>query len=228
MAVNTEKPQTALDVNGDINIKGKIYTEGTDLALGNPGTKNEALTSQGPDQPVTWKEIKIPKGYEGGLYLTTLNVLSDKTGLNLEEKGAGTYLEEESLSGNWVEIPSLRNNFTVSKPNNKVHIILQTTAQINFEGTGSFACGIFIDNKLAGTRVDVVRGPAGSYNVFNLNSSIENKSTGVHSMKVACRARTFVGGTSSSRLSIGAPNDITQLGSDMAQSTLNVYVLESM
>lgn len=228
VGIQTQNPKTALDVNGDMNVAGKIYTGGTDSSLGNPGDKNKALTSNGDNEAVSWEEVKIPVGYEGGLYLTSVEALSDRAGLNLTATGFGTYNENASLSGNWIQIPALTRTVSVTHPVNKIHVQLQTTAQINFNGSGSFACGIFMDNQLKGVRVDVVSGPIGSYNVFNINTSFDNVPTGNHTFKIACRGRTFSNNSTTARLAIGRANVPANLGADMAQSSLNLFVLEEL
>ena len=83
-----------------------------------------------------------------------------------------------------------------------------------------------MDNQLKGVRVDVLRGDAGGYNIFNINSSFNNVSAGNHTFKVACRARTF--SNTSGRLAIGQANVAANLNADMAQSALNIYVLEDL
>lgn len=226
VGIQTQNPHTTLDVNGDLNIADKLYAGGTDATTGDPGDKNKAFTSNGDDNPVSWEEVKIPVGYSGGLYLTSVEVLSDVAGLNMDDTGPGTYILNESLSGNWQEIPSLTKSISVTHPENKVHVQFQTTAQINYSGSGSFACGIFMDNKLQGARVDVVRGPSGSYNVFNINTSFDNVGTGSHTFKIACRGRTY--SNESGKLAIGRANVATSLGADMAQSSLNLFVLEEL
>ncbi len=226
VGMNTQNPHTALDVNGDLNVAGKIHLNVTETTLGDAGDKNKALTSGGSSGQPTWKEVKIPIGYQGGLYLTGVEALADRVGLNLSATGFGTYNEDSPLSGDWVEISGLTKSITVTKPTNKVHVQFQTTAQSNFSGSASFACGIFMDNQLKGVRVDIVRGQAGAYNVFNMNSSFDNVSSGNHTFKIACRGRTF--STTGGSLAIGVPNNTTYLNADMAQSSLNILVLEDL
>lgn len=226
VGINTNNPVTTLDVNGDFNITGKIHVNGDDNAAGDPGAKNKALTSNGLDKPVSWNEIKIPVGYQGGLYLTAVEAQSDRVGLDLSETGYGTYNENSTLTGNWTEITGLARQINVTRPTNKVHIQFQTTAQMNFSGSASFACGIFMDNQLKGVRVDIVRGDAGSYNVFNINSSFDNVAAGAHTFRIACRGRTFSNILGS--LAIGKANTPANLNADMAQSSLSVYVLEDL
>src|SRR5690606_29614885 len=140
-------------------------------------------------------------GYQGGLYLTEVAALSDRVGLSLEATGFGVYAENEPLSGNWIEIPGLSKQISVTRQTNKVHVQFQTTAQMNFTGSFSFACGIFLNNQLKGTRVDVLRGDTGAYNVFNINASFDDLSSGTHTFKLACRGRTS--SLSTGRLAIG-------------------------
>lgn len=226
IGINTESPQSTLDINGNLNVNGKIRVEGTDTSPGDPGAKNKALTSNGIDGPISWEEVKIPVGYEGGLYLTEVEAVSDRVGINLTATGFGVYTENEPLSGNWVEIPGLTKTISVTRPINKVHTQLQTTAQMNNAVSFSFACGIFLNNQLKGTRVDVLRGDSGSYKVFNINASFNNLPSGTHTFKVACRGRTS--SSTNGVLAIGTSNVSGTLNSDMSQSALNIYVLEDL
>jgi len=228
VGIQTEKPQSELDINGDMNVSGKVYTSGTDNSIGDPGSKNKALTSNGDNAAVTWEEVKIPLGYEGGLYLTTVEAISDTSGLNLAKSGSGIYNEFSSLDSEWKEIPGLTKAVTVSYPNNKIHVQFQTTAQINFTGSASFACGVFVNNQLRGARVDVVKGPSGSYNVFNINTSLDNLTTGNYTFKIACRGRTYSPDSENSRVAIGSSNISSNLNPSMAQSSLNLFVLEDL
>jgi hypothetical protein len=226
VGINTDFPQSTLDVNGDLNVSGKLRVEGTDTSPGDPGAKNKALTSNGLDGSVSWNEVKIPVGYEGGLYLTEVEALSDRVGINLEATGFGVYTENEPLTGNWVEIAGLTKIISVTRPLNKVHVQFQTTAQMSNSGSFSFACGIFLNNQLKGTRVDVLRGDSGAYNIFNINASFDNLTSGNHTFKVACRGRTS--SETNGRVAIGTSNVPGTLNSDMAQSALNIYVLEDL
>lgn len=224
--INTVQPVTALDVNGDLNVTGKIRLKGTDTTPGDPGAKNKAFTSNGATDPASWEEVKIPLGYQGGMYLTDVEALFDKVGLELSATGATTYDENESLTGNWVEIPGLTKQVTILRPTNKVHVQFQTTAQINFAGTASYACGIFMENQLKGTRVDVVSGETGAYTVLNINASYTNLNPGTHTFKIACRGRTI--SSTTGKVAIGRSNVSGTLNDDMSQSYLNIYVLEDL
>ncbi len=226
VGIKTSNPTSTLDVNGDLNVSGKLYVGGNDNSLGDAGAKNKALTSNGVSSGTSWEEVQIPVGYQGGLYLTAVEAHSDRVGMDLIATGSGTYAENESLSGDWTEIPGLSKVINLTHTTNKVHVQFQTTAQINFSGSASFACGIFMDNQLKGVRVDIVRGYAGSYNVFNINSNFNNVSAGNHTFKVACRGRTF--SVTLGSLAIGKPNTPANLNEDMAQSSLSIYVLEDL
>jgi hypothetical protein len=101
----------------------------------------------------------------------------------------------------------------------------QTTAQKTGNGNAStsFACGIFVDNKLRAVRTDVIIGGDGTNKIFNLNATLANLTPkNNYTVKAACTKRNI----NSNTLGIGRAVNTTYLNSDMSESVLTLSVLQ--
>ena len=233
VGINTLNPLTTMDINGDVNIKNKIYLAPTGIPI--VGDANSLITSKGDTQKPEWTKLQIPAGYKGMLNLTHVNQKSDQIGLYIGRTGYGTYPKDDLLTSNWSQITGLEMSFSISNPENRVYANFQTTVQMDLAGysagNGSFACGIFVGGKLKGVRVDILQGPNKSYKIFTMNTMLSNLPTGDYDVKMACRAREILSNQTNiedGKLSFGRPinpSDL-QLNGEMAKSTLNLSVLE--
>src|SRR5690606_10872433 len=247
VGINTEnpRPETALDINGNVNITDRIYLGGTDLNSGNDGEDKASIISGGETDSPEWKKLQIPSGFGESFTMTYMNTYYDAEGVNLVSNGAIPYDLDQDINETdndcptgdcWKIITGLNNEFVIYKPGNKINFMFQTTAQINNANLSSFACGLFLNSPsnpdtftLKGVRTDVVNGSeVGNYKLFNMNVTLENLPVPggaggtTYKVRVACRGRTI----QTDNFGIGKPVNTT-LNSDMAQSTLNVFVLES-
>jgi len=230
--INTESPLATIDINGDANVKNKLYL----APAGTPviGDVNSLITSNGDNQKPEWKKLLVPAGYRGMLNLTYVNQKSDQTGLYIGKTGFGTYDKDTPLSSSWSQIPELEMNFSISNPENRVYTNFQTAVQMDLAGysagNGSFACGLFINQKLKGVRVDILQGSDKSYKIFTMNAMLSNLSSGIYNVKVACRAREITSNDVhiNGKIAFGRPvsSSGVQLNGEMAKSTLNLSVLE--
>lgn len=197
VGVLTVNPRTNLDVNGTTNINNEINLGGTNSVVGNPGTVGDLVSANGAANPV-WKKFDLPNGYLDGLVLTSSSLKSTTTGATFTgANGSGSpYTEDQSLPTDWVTIAGVSEPaFQIRKNVNTVNIFVQTVAQVTGNnGTGSFGCGIYIDDKLKFARTGIVTGASGSYKILTLNASISNLSVGTHSYKFACAQRNVVTG----------------------------------
>lgn len=224
VGINTTNPVNKLDVNGDISIRKELRTAGTDLLKGSAGDAGEIFHNNSAMAANDWKSIKIADG-QGSMSLFSINTVADQTGIAFYSSGdAVPYYENDNLEGNWMVIPKAIDTFSVTSDVNKVTFSFQTIAQkINNASSASFACGVFVDNKLKAVRTDVLQGDSGAYKIFNLNATLENLSRkNQYSVKVACINRTL----NSTTLGIGRAVDAASLTNDMAQSVLTTSVLQ--
>ncbi len=244
---NTPNPGATLDVNGRTNVTERIYLQGTDVAMGNPGNNKQPLVSKGSVNKPNWESKKLPPGYASSFTMTYMNSFFDETGLgnsDLPASGTGVYTPNELIGTDWKVISGLTNDFVLYKPGSKVNVMFQTVAQLTSSSSTSvsFACGLFIapgkkdvavasDFRLKGVRNDVVQGISGSYKTVNLTSTLDGAVDNIpgsalgtwYTAKVACRARNR---SASLLFGIGTPVDNTVLNQQMASSSLNIFVLE--
>lgn len=237
VGINTDSPNAMLDVNGDVSIRGKVYVGGTEGTPGNPGVNGQVLVSQGPGLPPVWLTLNIPE-IEQNYYLIYNNTMEDQTGVSFtsaEISGNNVYTKGTAFSSlsNWKKIPGMTQTFTVNSIENKVYFTFETVAQIGTTGSDNlldavdFACGIFIDDKLEGVRVNTVEQPSTSYGPFRTITMLhiaDDLTVGNHSLDVACTRRANYSTTSS--LGIGRAVNISNLNNFMAKSTMKVEVFE--
>lgn len=237
VGIKTETPKSQLDVNGDATFRGKVYTEGTDTNLGNPGVKGQVLVSSGPGQPPRWLTLNIPDD-QGKYYLIYNDTFDDHTGVSFsssEITGLNAYAKGTlltSLSG-WKKIPDMSQQFEVFSVNNKTYFTFETVAQIgsttgsNYLDAAEFACGIFVDGKLEGVRINTVEqsGEAyGPFRTFTMLHVSENVAKGTHTLDVACTRRANY--STSVSLGIGRSANANNLNNFMAQSSMKIEVFE--
>lgn len=223
VGINTSNPVNTLDVNGDLNVRQELRTGGTDLLRGSAGNDGDIFHNDSGMEANDWKSIKIADG-QGSMSLFSINTVADQTGvLFTTNGGTSPYSADADLTTSWTVLAT--DTFSVTNATNKVTFSFQTTAQKvnNATASASFACGVFVDDKLKAVRTDVLLGESGAYKIFNLNATLaklgqKNK----YVAKVACTSRNL-NGTS---LGIGRAVDTAVLNADMSQSILTTSVLQ--
>ncbi|GEN68935.1 MULTISPECIES: hypothetical protein [Chryseobacterium] len=226
VGIDTPNPTNKLDVNGDLNVRKELRTGGTDLLKGSAGTSGDIFHNNSTMATNDWKAIKIADG-QGSMSVFSINTVADQTGVSFSSSGSAVpYNEGDPLAGDWTVLPTALDNFSVTNGNNKVTFSFQTTVQKTAKGSASFACGIFVDDRLRAVRTDVLLGGAGAYKIFNLNATLSNLTPkNKYVVKVACIKRTL-SGTPIPVLGIGRAVDTAVLNNDMAQSVLTTSVLQ--
>lgn len=231
VGINTDSPQTTLDVNGDVNVSGAIYLGGDDLSA---GTLNQIVTSGG-EEVASWTNKEIPFGMDMSLKTSFMDSYSDTTGIEFDNNSTGNtnpYDLDDLLNHGvgWEELTGLESSFTVYKNENRLKLFFQTMIQFEGNSLASFGCGYFINDnmqnrnqfRLKGVRTDVMQPPSGSFKLFNMNFTNSNLEPATYTVKIACIKRN-IGGIN--KISIGKP--LTNvLNTEMSQSSLNISVLE--
>ncbi len=237
VGINTNAPNATLDVNGDVSIREKIYVGGNQGTPGNPGVDGQVLVSQGPGLPPKWLTLNIPDANQN-YYLIYNNTFEDQTGVSFtsgETSGNNLYTKGTNYSSlsSWKKISGMTQTFDIYSEENKTYFTFETVAQLGTSGSGNlldavdFACGIFIDGKLEGVRVNTVEQPSSSYGPFRTLTMLhvsENLSVGTHTLDVACTRRANY--STSSSLGIGRAVNTSNLNDFMAKSTMKVEVFE--
>lgn len=221
LGIGTTLPNATLDVNGDINIRNQIYLGGNETAIGNPGTAGQIIVSNGTI-PATWQNVQIPDGISEFI-LSSKYVNDDLVGVTLKDGPTVVYLENTDISADWLVINGLTTSFEIKKASNRVNFSAQTVAQRSNSDIASYACAVFVDDKLRAVRTDAINTTAGGYRVYNLNITLSDLLVGVHTAKFACRGRNL---NNTGSLMVGGVLNATYLTPGMAKSVLKTLILE--
>lgn len=252
IGVATTSPRANLDVNGDLNIGKKIFLDnGSGVLLA--GKENQLLVSRGPNNPPTWKTLRIPEYLAGNYYLIfndsfkDFNAAATTGGQGIsftDSETAPTTLEPStdfavntplsSLTANGFKtISGLSKNFTVNSTVSSTYFMFETVVQQNNPGGASdvsnikFACGIFVDGLLKSIRINMLPRSSSSSTFITHTQigGVENLLAGTHSINVACARLTNP--ASGITLGVGVPSYVTQNTNNfMTQSSLKVDVYE--
>jgi hypothetical protein len=244
IGIKTASPNAMLDVNGDMNLRGKLSVLNTTDNTISGGTNDQVLVSQGEGYPPVWKSLRIPDYEQNKFFLIYNNSFSDMTGITFyynEEPATATALS--TLSSLFVKntnfsslntfkkIPLLSQQFEAYSEQSKVYFQFETVVQGTFGANANpdssidYACGIFIDDKLANMRIRNIKASSAT-NTFITHNQIgmaQNLSKGTHTISVACnRLKSY---NSNAELGIGTYVH-TNINSFIAQSFLRVDVYE--
>lgn len=236
IGINTETPQSTLDVRGDITVRDKIYLNETGNTLGDPGKKGQVLISQGENNPPIWKSLNIPIIKPGDFYIIFTEAYSDAQGLsfaNNETIGGTTFydkgdLRSDSKFDKWKDISGLTKEFNVYNTNNKVYISYEAVVHISGQGSGyvDFACGVFINDQLQGVRTNTIKQISTAQHPFHTFLMIviaDNINVGTNEVKVSCarlRNNNYTG-----QLGIGRAIQ-TNINNFVAQSSVKIDIYE--
>ncbi|WP_126653234.1 hypothetical protein [Chryseobacterium aureum] len=224
VGINTPNPTNTLDVNGDLNLRKELRTGGTDVLKGSAGTAGDILHNNTDLNANDWKTIKIADG-QGSMSVFSINTVADKTGVTFSGSNGATspYSDGADLTSDWSVLTGTMDTFSVTNQTNKATFSFQTTVQKTGANSSSFACGVFVDDKLRAVRTDVLLGDAGAYKIFNLNATLTNlMPKNDYKVKVACTKRAISGST----VGVGTAVNATFLNSDMSQSVLTTSILQ--
>ncbi|WP_370899302.1 hypothetical protein [Chryseobacterium gossypii] len=242
IGINTESPQSILDVNGDMNLRGKLAVLNTANNKLSEGTNDQILVSQGEGYPPAWKTLRIPEYEPNKFYLIFNNSFSDETGVKFtgsEESNitsrASAFTRNSSYSGfiRFKKIPGLSQTLNVYSTESKAYFQFETVVHANLTAAGStdssidYACGIFVDDKLVNLRQGNLKASSANYPFLTHNQIglVENLSKGQHTVSVACSRLKSYNVGSGVTLGIGI-NVQTNIDSFISRSSLKVDVYE--
>jgi len=222
VGIGTEKPHTTLDINGTTNVSKEIRFNGTDAKIGTAGKQGDLISGNALNNNF-WKNFDLPEGFLEGMVLTGSYVNSTFNGVSFPGTSSSStlavpYTKGQAMASHWKELSDLNQKIKISKSVNLVTISVQTLVQTSDQNS-SFACGIYLDDKL-----DFVRlGTVGNYRTLNLNATLLNMDLGEHTIKFACAERNIPTGTT---LNIGKPIITTNLNNEIAKTSSVILVLE--
>lgn len=242
VGINTSTPKAGLDVNGDLDFRGKIAVLNiTDNKL-YEGTHDQVLVSQGEGYPPTWKTLRIPEYEPNKFYLIYNNSFSDRVGVKFtstEESNitsrATFFTKEKSFNSmtGFKKIGALTQPITVNSTESKTYFQFETVVQANLPANGNtdisidYACGIFVDDKLVNLRQRNLKASSASSTFITHNQigMVKNLSKGQHTVSVACSRLKSYNTTSGVTLAIGINAD-TNINDFISQSSLKIDVYE--
>ncbi len=157
IGINTDTPQTTLDVNGGIQVRKDIKLGGAAGTAGNSGVDGDGFASKGAGQSPVW--APLVSELAPGFRIAESVVLTDKVGFFDDSKTpisslTAECLEDSDMTG-WTELSGLRAEITPTRINNRLVVTLQTVGQTGaYSPVGDlvFSIGIFIDGKLKSVR----------------------------------------------------------------------------
>ncbi|WP_291092885.1 hypothetical protein [Empedobacter sp. UBA6745] len=226
IGVGTTKPHTDLDINGTTNVSKEIRLNGTDAKIGAAGKQGDLISGNALNNNF-WKNFDLPEGFLEGMVLTGSYVNSTINGVSFpgQDKSsefAVAYNKGQAMASHWKELSDLNQKIKIVKSVNLVTVSVQTLVQTDNQNS-SFACGIYLDDKLDFVRLGTVNTGAGNYRTLNLNATLLNMGLGEHTIKFACAERNIPIGTT---LNIGKPIITTNLNNEMAKTSSVILVLE--
>lgn len=238
VGIDTENPQTELDVNGDVTLREELRIGGTPATQGNPGEFGQVLFSQDGSNLPVWKHVNVPFLEEGQIQLKYSYAVQDQVGIQFPN-GAGdgddlSFLGE-TLNSTWTVIPGLETEIEVRRPVNKVSLFLQSGIEMPNVNTNSgryvrYVCGIFMNEELVAVRGDQINGVYNknrkNQEIYTLSYVLSDLEIGDYTLKVACRkVRTSTGNYS---LAIGRNLSAgTQIANNfMLSSNMKIDVME--
>ena len=86
VGIETDTPQTTLDIDGDVNVSGSIYIGGENISAGN---NNQLITSGGESAAASWTDKTIPLGMDSSLNTSFMNSYKDSNGVEFNNSSAG-------------------------------------------------------------------------------------------------------------------------------------------
>ncbi|UOU99899.1 hypothetical protein MUU74_08080 [Chryseobacterium daecheongense] len=207
VGINTNHPQSTLDLNGDLTMRNELRVGGATSTAGNPGQNKQLLVSQGNGVAPQWKTSKVGFFEAGEYRVVESHFTTDQTGIDFGNTSIGDGVDTsntgetltQTAPSKWTEISGLATNFTIGNADNRVNLSFQTGIEMSDVGNNNsrfvrFACGIFVDDVLVSLRADQINGVRGKNNknqsIFTLNYVIQNIGVGTHTAKVGCRRIT--------------------------------------
>ncbi len=226
VGIGTEKPHTTLDINGTTNVSKEIRFNGTDAKIGTAGKQGYLISGNALNNNF-WKNFDLPEGFLEGMVLTGSYVNSTFNGVSFPGTSSSStlavpYTKGQAMASHWKELSDLNQKIKISKSVNLVTISVQTLVQTSDQNS-SFACGIYLDDKLDFVRLGTVNAGVGNYRTLNLNATLLNMDLGEHTIKFACAERNIPTGTT---LNIGKPIITTNLNNEIAKTSSVILVLE--
>jgi hypothetical protein len=246
VGIDTNVPNSTLDVNGKTTLRKELRVGGTPTLVGNAGLNGQVLVSQGENLSPAWKSINVSFMEEGQYKLINSYLSLDQKGVTTLSNGvAGDNIFTNTVGdditdtgkGKWEKIEGLENNFTVKNSRNRITYQFQTGIEMKAPVATtsqniSFTCGVFRGGKLVAVRPDKVsttnnsaKGGFQDY-IFTLNYTEQNVPLGAQKVEVACRKITTSDVNSQFSIGRNIANTNTISNAFTLESDLKIDIIE--
>ncbi len=240
VGINTENPQTELDINGSLQLRQDLNVGGTASTTADPGVFGQTITSQGSNSSAEWKSLKVPFLEDGQFQLINSHSRIDQVGISFPT-GAGnggttTEIEDDFNASNWTVIAGLTTPIEVNNEDNKISLIFQAGVEASRTTSTNqnikFLCAAFFNNTLRALRadqLDLIQDKQKNKGLYTLAYTVLDIPVGTYEVKVACRKMSTT--TNSLRLAIGRSSEgsgNTETNAFMMQSVLKIDVIEKV
>lgn len=239
VGINTESPQTTLDVNGSIQLREDLSIGGSSITAGNSGNYGQVIISQGDGEKPQWKTTNVPFLEEGQYQLINSHSQVDQVGISFPTgggSGGNTSNAGDPLDGNWTVISGLNTTINIQNEDNKVSLIYQGGIELSQTSSSNqnikFICAAFFNDTLRALRadqIDAIPNKEKNKSLYTLAYTVLNQPVGTYDVKIACRKISTT--TNSLRLAIGRNSEgagTQQSNPFMMQSVLKIDVIEKV
>lgn len=239
VGINTENPQTALDVNGSIQLRENLSIGGNSRDLGNSGTFGQVIISQGNSNKPQWKNTRVPFLEDGQYQLINSHSKVDQTGISFPVgggTGGNTNNVGDLLNSNWTVINGLNTTIDVKNEKNKISLIYQSGVEMSRTTSNNqnvkFICAAFFNDQLRALRadqIDAIADKEKNKSLYTLAYTVLDLPVGSYDVKVACRKISTT--HTNHRLAIGRNSEgsgTQQTNPFMMQSVLKIDVIEKV
>lgn len=239
VGIGTSNPASTLDLDGSIQLRGDLKTQGSDTVAGNPGVFGQLSVSGGEGQPMSWKDSKVPFLEEGKYQLVDSFSRIDQKGLSFPTgagDGVATSKLDDTINSQWMVIDGLTTVISVKDPDNKISLVYQAgveLSKINLNNQNvHYICGAFFNDQLKAMRpnqINAINGKMKNHSLFSLSYTVLNIPPGEHTVKIACRKISTTNNNLS--LAIGRPSQgdgNVQSNEFSMQSVLKIDIIEKV
>jgi len=238
VGVNTDTPETELDINGSLQLRENLSLGGTADTAGDPGIFGQVVISQGSNT-AQWKNLRVPFLEDGQFQLINSHSRIDQTGISFPTgagNGGNTSNTGDLLDANWTVIDGLTTMIEVKNPDNKISLIYQSGVEVSRTTSANqnvkFLCAAFFNNELRALRsdqIDLINGKQKNKGLYTLAYTVLNLPQGDYEVKIGCRKMSTT--NTNLRLAIGRNSEgsgTQETNPFMMQSVLKIDVIEKV
>lgn len=239
IGIETETPQTSLDINGSIQLRNDLKLNGNDTTIGNPGVFGQVVASEGAGESAVWKNVNVPFLENEQYQLINSFSKIDMIGISFPTgsgDGNSTNNINDSLDSSWSILDDLTTEINVNNADNKVSLTFQSGVELSKISSNNqnikYICGAFFNDKIKAMRpnqIDAISGKEKNQSLISLSYTVLNLEEGTHTVKIGCRKIATT--NNNLRLSIGRPSEgdgNTQTNNFTMQSILKLDVIEKV